>query len=382
MNCYLKYHRGLILVKPHGSYVKKGQKTVIIKSKLITTIIHQNLLLIEGKHGLGIIQLEFPIKIDLPEFNRMNTQHLITENERLQWWPKYQELYAYPIIKKKIFKKPLLLIYPSGPQITVKPDNITIRKVYVGISGFLYPQMYPNNLKKSNQILDYYAEHFNSVEINSTFYRYPGKALVQNLMKHDLIYSIKVNQVITHYKKLKNVAKEWIHFSSFFENMKEKVHCFLFQFSSQFHCNNKNILRLTKLKSILNKTYRYAFEFRDIAWYSNENVIEIFKANQWIMVIVNVFNLNHWAGNLENGFNPPLSKYIPTSDTIYIRMHGSIGQYVGSYKNQIINEIRKYISFSNNKYSMIYFNNTDINNDAFHDALLLINTFNICNLSY
>lgn len=379
MSCHLQYHRGLILVKPHGSYIKNNQKTIIIKSKIINTIVHQNLLLIEGKYGLGIIRLESPVKINLTKFHQLQNYHLITENERSQWWEKYKELYAYAITEKKMFRKPLLLIYPPGPQITIKPNNIIIRKIFIGMSGFLYKNMYPNNLKTSNHLLSYYAKHFNSVEINSTFYRYPGKTLINNLMKHDLVYSIKVNKMITHYKKLKNVAQEWLHFCSAFKMIKNKVHCFLFQFSSHFHCNNKNITRLTELAFILDQTYRYAFEFRNIAWFSNKKVLEIFKINQWIMVIANVINVDNWAGNLENGFNPSLPNYISTSDTIYFRMHGSIGQYMGSYSKEILNKVWKYISSINTEYSMIYFNNTDTN-DAFYDAFALINKFNVCNL--
>src|SRR5580658_4361733 len=116
--------RGLILVKPHGMLVASNQKILIIKSKHISTIINYNLLLLENKIGLGIIQLGPPTKINLTEFNKLTPYHRITEKERLTWWPNYTNLYAYPIIKKKFFHRALLLDYPRGPQITVNVPNI------------------------------------------------------------------------------------------------------------------------------------------------------------------------------------------------------------------------------------------------------------------
>jgi uncharacterized protein YecE (DUF72 family) len=375
----LNYYRGLIIVEPYGTYIKKKLKTIIVKSKHINSITNEKLLLIENKEGLGIIELATPIKINLKEFSKLRKYHKITEDEREKWWPKYKYLYSYKIIKSKFFKIPLLLDYPLGPQITVIPDNITIKKILIGMSGYYYRNMYPKGTKN---ILNYYSQKLNSVEINSTFYNFPPQSSIDNLKKYNLIYSIKVNKYITHNKKLKDIDQYWNNFYNTFEPIYDKIFCFLFQFSPKFYFNDENYQRLKKLSKILNKNHYYAFEFRDLSWFENEKINNFFTKNKWIIVIVNVNNSTNWAGNLQNGFNPPLKYYQMTSDCIYIRMHGTIDKYRGPYNNNIFKEIFNYVKKRNLRYVFIYFNNTDSNKDAFEDSQSLMNKFNWLNKEF
>ena len=205
----LKIYRGLIIVKPYGTLIKNKKKNLIVKSKNIKSIINVNLLLIENKIGLGIIKLGNSKKINLKEFKKLEKFHKIKKEDRIKWWTKYKNLYAYPIIETKFYGKPLLIVYPTGPQITIIPNNIIIKKIYIGISGYYYKNMYPVGVKN---LLEYYSNNFYSVEINSSFYHLPSKSFIDNLKKYDLVYSIKVNKYITHNKKLKNVKKYWLDF--------------------------------------------------------------------------------------------------------------------------------------------------------------------------
>jgi len=56
-----------------------------------------------------------------------------------------------------------------------------------------------------------------------------------------------------------------------------------------------------------------------------------------------------------------------TSNIIYIRLHGTMGQYNGSYPDQLLKKIIKFIQHKSVKQILIYFNNTDSNN-AWSDA--------------
>jgi uncharacterized protein YecE (DUF72 family) len=372
----LNFYRGLIIVEPYGTFIRKHQKNIIVKSKVVKSIIKEDLLLIENKKGLGIIILDIPIKINLKEFAKLRKYHKISEADRLDWWPHYKYLYAYPIIETSFFDIPLLLDYPTGPQITVLPKNIFIKKIFIGMSGYYYSNMYP---KKTKNLLEYYGDHLNSVEINSTFYKFPGKSTIANLEKSNLNYSIKVNKYITHNKKLGHVKKYWSDFYYSLERIHHQILCFLFQFSSKFYFNDENLSRLYAISKYLSKSHRYAFEFRDIEWFDNPLVTELFNNNGWILVISNLVNVGNWAGNLYDGYNPLIKNYQITSDSVYFRMHGTVSKYRGSYTDSELRNIFNFISKTPIKFAFIYFNNTDSDADAFNDAIHLRSKFNPVN---
>lgn len=373
----MDFYRGLIIVEPYGTYIRNRTKTIIVKSKKIKTIVGKDLLLIQNKLGLGIIKLGEPIKISLKQFKKLYKYHQILETDRKKWWGRYQYLYAYPIIFTNFYKQPLMLNYSSGPQITITPARIAIKKVFIGMSGYYYYNMYPRSVRN---MLEYYSKNFNSVEINSTFYHLPSKSMIANLGKYNLIYSIKVSQYITHAKKLGGIGDDWYQFYNLFKPLFGKIGCFLFQFSKNFYYNDIHYDRFKKLSTILDKNNKYAFEFRNKSWFNNSKIEKLFKMNKWILVISHITNVNGWAGNLDNGFNPSLKNYQMTSDTVYFRMHGTKGKYIGEYNNALLNQIINFIGHKQEKNIFIYFNNTDSDANAFRDAKKMISKINILNL--
>jgi uncharacterized protein YecE (DUF72 family) len=80
--------------------------------------------------------------------------------------------------------------------------------ILVGCSGWSYDdwvgRFYPMELaKKKGERFSYYAKYFQTVEINSTFYRPPGGLQVQSWINKakdlkDFEYSVKVPQLVTH----------------------------------------------------------------------------------------------------------------------------------------------------------------------------------------
>ena len=370
--------KGLIIVEPYGTYIRTGEKTTIVKSRKISTIVDKDLLLIENKMAYGIIRLDTPQEINLAKFKKLYPQHVITEEDRQKWWPNYKILYEYKIIEANFFKKPLLINYSTGPQITVNPDNIIVKKIYVGTSGYNYRLMYPPNITSKN-MLAYYQQHLNSVEINYTFYHIPTTNFVDNLAKYNLAYTIKVHKYITHSKQLKSVTQDWADFYSSLYSIYNQIACFLFQFSAKFIFNDQTFNRLKKLAKNLNPTHRYVFEFRHGSWFNNDEVIDLFAQHNWTIVIVHVADPINWAPTLTDGFNPKLSKYRLTSDTLYIRLHGSINQYHGSYSSKILTQIYNFIATKSIDFALIYFNNTD-DLSAFKNAISLFNKFNKLNV--
>ena len=78
---------------------------------------------------------------------------------------------------------------------------------YIGCSGFAYKEwkdaFYPPKLAQ-NKWFDYYTRHFNTLELNTTFYRFPTIKSLQgwyDKAPSQFTFSAKVPRSITHYKR-------------------------------------------------------------------------------------------------------------------------------------------------------------------------------------
>lgn len=124
--------RGIILVAPHGSYIAQGKKKVVVKSKPFKSILNKRLLLLERKMALGIIKLiKFRIG-DLRYFDKLRKRHMITIKERKTWWRGKRVLYFYDVVLIRLFKAPIKIKYSTGPQVFIRPENITVVKKVKG----------------------------------------------------------------------------------------------------------------------------------------------------------------------------------------------------------------------------------------------------------
>lgn len=339
--------KGLIITYPYATYIIDYKKTIIVKSRKFSNISNQKMLLIETKIGLSTIELEDPYEIDLKEFKKLYKYHLITEKDRITWWPEYKKLYVYKISYIKLFNKPILLDYKTGPQVVVNMHNIIIKKMFIGVSGFIVkPIEYKTN----------------SVEVNTTFYKFPTKTLIQNLSKYDLVYSIKVSQIITHFKQLENVDKLWKTFYNLFEPIKSKIKCFLFQFSEKFIPNKISLDKIKKFSKLLDKEHHYVFEFRNTEWFNKKYIDFINKLN------LHFCSLYSFDTEL-------FTKY---KNIFYIRLHGTKEMYKGSYNYDKLAKIYDYIKNNQVHESYIYFNNTD-DDSAIKNSLTFYNKFNNAN---
>ncbi len=237
-------------------------------------------------------------------------------------------------------------------------------KYYIGTSGWSYAhwikRFYPANIKQSNW-LNFYSKHFNSVEINMSFYRFPLPSMLSSWYKKtpkDFTFTLKANRLITHNKKLKNAGSLVKSFYSVASLLKEKLCCILFQLPPNL---NKDAERLDKFIKTLPKKYDIVFEFRNESWFSPE-IYDILKKNNAGLCIVSGLGL------------PKVLK--ATSDFSYFRFHGSERAYSSSYTEMQLKHWAKRIKhIQKNKATKIkriyaYFNNDD-NAYAVKNALLL-----------
>ena len=220
-------------------------------------------------------------------------------------------------------------------------------KTYVGCSGYFYFEwkgvFYPEELKTKNWF-KYYTENFNTVEINSTFYRFPKEENLKKLYKkspQDFVFSVKVNRVITHIKKLNNVKEILGDFYLIIEkSFKEKLGCVLFQFPPSFKYTEEN---LEKILENLNFSFCNVLEFRDRSWW-DEGVFNTFRKYRLVFCSVNAPSFPE--------------DIIKTTDIVYIRFHGKKQWYKYNYSEEELKKIAQNIKQTKPDVTFAYFNNT------------------------
>lgn len=216
-------------------------------------------------------------------------------------------------------------------------------EIYIGCSGWYYTEwkgiFYPDVLKEKD-FFAFYANVFNTVEINSTFYHFPTEKTVHKWYVQapkNFKYSLKIPRSITHYRDQDDTLETIKKFYGLSTILKEKTGCFLFQFPRSFIFSEKN---LDIFLSFIDGDHKNVVEFRHPSWWNN-GVVEALKAKSVTFCIV-------------SGFPVP-EDILSTTDRIYIRFHGDTS-YKRAYRDQ---EIRSWATaLQSHTEEWIYFNNT------------------------
>jgi uncharacterized protein YecE (DUF72 family) len=138
--------------------------------------------------------------------------------------------------------------------------------LYVGTSGFSFDGwkhgvFYPEGLK-NREMLSYYASRFPSVEINYTFRRFPTEKSLTTWREQtpeDFRFTLKANQRITHFKKLRDVDDDVRDFLKAAAVLGERLGTVLFQCPPSLHYDRSLIEAFVTL---LPPQPRAAMEFR------------------------------------------------------------------------------------------------------------------------
>ncbi|MFZ0198872.1 MAG: DUF72 domain-containing protein [Candidatus Sulfotelmatobacter sp.] len=195
--------------------------------------------------------------------------------------------------------------------------------IRIGTSGFHYKHwkgaFYPPKIPDS-KLLDYYLQHFDTVELNNSFYRLPTAQTFdswRNSTPPDFIFAVKASRFITHNKKLKDPENELNNLLPRAVHLGRKLGPILFQLPPHWRTNPA---RLAGLLKALPRELRYAFEFRELSWLNPE-----------VDTILRKFNAAFCIYELA-GYHAPLRL---TADYAYIRLHGpDAGKYQGSYGDE------------------------------------------------
>lgn len=188
--------------------------------------------------------------------------------------------------------------------------------ITIGTSGYSYDDwigpFYPEGTKK-DEFLSYYVQHFDTNELNFTYYRMPSAKMLANFVDKapkGFLWSVKAPSEITH--KREDPAPNVQKFNDALQPMKDakQLACALLQFPSSFRSNKENADYLKRLRDGFGDT-PLVVEFRNREWITEDT-----------------FDLLHEHGM---GFccvdQPQFKTLLPpiaiaTSPVAYVRFHG------------------------------------------------------------
>lgn len=232
--------------------------------------------------------------------------------------------------------------------------------IRIGTSGWHYAHwerlFYPPGLPRSKWF-EHYAEHFDTVEINNTFYQLPKEETFKNWHKQapkKFLYTVKANRYITHIKRLKDPKESLERFFERARLLKENLGPVLYQLPPNFH---KDLDRLGNFIKFLPEDQTAVFEFRHESWFSEDT----YK-------LLGEFNIGFCIHDMP-GMKIPR---VVTADIIYIRFHGPTGKYQGNYSKAALQNWAKWLTGHTKGARSIYaYFNNDIHAYAIRNAKTL-----------
>jgi uncharacterized protein YecE (DUF72 family) len=221
-------------------------------------------------------------------------------------------------------------------------------KVHIGCSGWAYPhwreRLYPKGLPQ-RLWLSHYAERYDTVEVNNTFYRLPSPSAVEGWVEQSppgFVFSVKASRYLTHIKRLKDPP---VYIERFYEPLEalttsDKLGPILWQLPENFHRDDVRLgAALTALPD-----GRHAFEFRHASWFTDD-VYSLLQEHGAALVI---------------GDDPsrPFQTLERTTDWTYIRFHRGNRGRGGNYSEAEIDTWARRISQWRRRAEVYaYFNN-------------------------
>ena len=237
-------------------------------------------------------------------------------------------------------------------------------EVRIGTSGWHYTHwrgvFYPDDLP-TRAWLAYYARHFDTVEINNTFYQLPEPGTFSTwaeIAPPNFLFAVKGSRYITHMKKLRDCGEPLERFLERSRLLGEHLGPILWQLPPRWHCNPD---RLASFLRLLPTDLRHAFEFRDPSWFTDD-IYALLREHGAALCIYNM-----------GGSTSP---WMVTADWTYLRFHGPEAKYAGRYTEDQVEEcawkIRESV-FDKGLSVYAYFNN-DAHGWAIENARYLAET--------
>jgi len=198
-------------------------------------------------------------------------------------------------------------------------------KIRIGTCAWTFEDwrgyFYPSDLPES-QWLEFYANHFPSVEVDSTFYAAPLAATIRRWIEvtpATFRFTCKLPREITHAYRLRDCAAELNLFFQAIEPLAPKLQVILIQLLPSFAPNDGKAA-LSKFLHQLPRDFRFAIEFRHAGWH-RPHIIRLLEKHRICWVWADTTPLN------ERNLAP--FEFLPcTTDFLYLRL---LGDYATKY---------------------------------------------------
>ncbi|MDB5134058.1 MAG: hypothetical protein JWP37_661 [Mucilaginibacter sp.] len=220
-------------------------------------------------------------------------------------------------------------------------------KWHIGCSGFHYKdwkiKFYPEGLPQKKWF-DYYCEHFDTLELNVTFYRFPQLSFLQNWYQkspEQFRFSVKAPKAITHFKQFHNSVDMITSFYDTINNgLQDKLGPILFQLPPRFSYDEERLERIIKN---LNPSFNNVVEFRHVSWW-REDVYKALARHR-----ITFCGMSH----------PTLPDDVVRNTTsVYYRFHGVPDLYRSPYSKDFLQKVIDTVKHNGNtKECWFYFNN-------------------------
>lgn len=231
-------------------------------------------------------------------------------------------------------------------------------EIRIGTSGWNYDhwrgRFYPPELV-AKRWFSFYAEHFNTVEINNTFYKQPNDATFdqwQEQASPGFLFSVKANRYLTHMRKLKEPAKPLERFLSGVRRLKSHLGPILYQLPPNW---KPNLERLREFAQVLPDDLTHVLEFRRRDWLTEETYDVMAECNLSLCV---------------HDLLPRHPRRV-RGRVVYVRFHGAGSKYAGKYRRSRLRRWADWLrAVAQERKVFVYFNN-DLHAHAVHDAKTL-----------
>jgi uncharacterized protein YecE (DUF72 family) len=236
-----------------------------------------------------------------------------------------------------------------------------MKNIYVGTSGYQYKgwtdKFYPEDVKKKDW-LPYYASRFNTVEINSSFYRLPAASTFagwRDATPSNFVFTIKGSRFVTHQKRLREPEEPIERLFTAAAELGPKLGCVLWQFVERWPRDDERLGRLDYFCRQLSKhkvarNVHQAFELRHPTWFE-EPTYDVLRKYDYALV---VNQSSKW----------PEVK-ISTASWSYFRFHGPKALYASGYSDAQLKAWTKTARELTSKEGDFF---AYFNNDVFVDA--------------
>lgn len=195
-------------------------------------------------------------------------------------------------------------------------------EIWIGTSGWVYPhwkrRFYPPEVP-ATQYLHYYASHFDTAEINNSFYRLPTQATYQKwaaTVPDGFTFAVKGSRYLSHMKKLKDPEDPWSRIISTAGELKDRLGPILLQFPASWPKNMERLREFLELEQVAGR--RVVLEFRHQTWFSND-VYRLLEKHGVALCIA------------DSTVFP--RRDVITADFTYLRYHGRERLYAADYSD-------------------------------------------------